>query len=94
MDIVNKQIIYKYYFSFPTVLWFFLAVIAVTLELSRGLDSVNNYLIYKGVFQHTYQQKYLYLAYPDEYDDANHYGPLFSMVIAPVAIFNNYVVNW
>ncbi len=92
MDIVNKQVkIYKYYFSFPTLLWFLLAAIAVTLELNRGLDSVNNYLIYKGVFQHTLQQKHLYVQYPAEYDDANHYGPLFSMVIAPFAIFNNYV---
>ena len=92
MDLVNKQIkIYKYSFSFPTILWFLLATIAVTLELSRGLDSVNNYLIYKGVFQHTLQQKLLYIQYPEEYDDANHYGPLFSMVIAPFAFFNNYV---
>ena len=92
MDIVNKQVkIYKYYFSFPTLLWFLLAAIAVTLELSRGLDSVNNYLIYKGVFQHTLQQKHLYIQYPAEYDDANHYGPLFSMVIAPFAMLNNYV---
>ena len=92
MDIVKKQIkIYKYYISFPTVLWFLLAAIAVTLELSRGIDSVNNYLIYKGVFQHTFQQKNLYLTYPAEYGDANHYGPFFSMVIAPFAIFNNYV---
>ncbi len=92
MNLVDKQIkIYKYTFSFPTLLWFLLAAIAVTLELSRGLDSVNNYLIYKGVFQHTFQQKHLYIQYPDEYDDANHYGPLFSMVIAPFAIFNNYV---
>ncbi|MBC7722626.1 MAG: DUF2029 domain-containing protein [Pedobacter sp.] len=92
MNLVDKQIkIYKYTFSFPTLLWFLLASIAVTLELSRGLDSVNNYLIYKGVFQHTFQQKHLYIQYPNEYDDANHYGPLFSMVIAPFAIFNNYV---
>ena len=92
MDLVNKQIkIYKYSFSFPTILWFLLATIAVTLELSRGLDSVNNYLIYKGVFEHTLQQKLLYIQYPAEYDDANHYGPLFSMVIAPFAFLNNYV---
>lgn len=92
MNIVNKQVkIYKYFISFPTLLWFLLAVIAVTLELSRGLDSVNNYLIYKGVFQHTLQQQHLYLQYPTEYDDANHYGPLFSIIIAPFALLNNYL---
>jgi len=57
MNLVNKQVkIYKCELSFPTILWFLLAVIAVTLELTRGLNSVNNYLIYKGVFQHTLQQ--------------------------------------
>lgn len=92
MNIVNKQVkIYKYFISFPTLLWFLLAAIAVALELSRGLDSVNNYLIYKGVFQHTLQQQHLYLQYPTEYDDANHYGPLFSVIIAPFALLNNYV---
>jgi hypothetical protein len=92
MNIVNKQVkIFKYTVSFPTILWFLLAAIAVTLELSRGLDSVNNYLIYKGVFQHTLQRQHLYLQYPTEYDDANHYGPLFSIIIAPFALLNNYV---
>lgn len=92
MNIVDKKVkIFKYAVSFPTILWFLLAAIAVTLELSRGLDSVNNYLIYKGVFQHTWLQKHLYIQYPTEYDDANHYGPLFSIVIAPFALFNNYV---
>lgn len=92
MDIVNKQIkIYKYSFYVPTLLWFLLALVAVTLELSRGLNSVNNYLIYKGVFEHTLQQTHLYIQYPQEYDDANHYGPLFSILIAPFALFNNYI---
>jgi len=92
MNIVNKQVkIYKYHLSLPTLLWFLLAAIAVTLELSRGLDSVNNYLIYKGVFQHTLQHQNLYLQYPNEYDDANHYGPLFSIIIAPFALLNNYL---
>ncbi len=92
MDIVSKQIkIYKYSFYVPTILWFLLALVAVTLELSRGLNSVNNYLIYKGVFEHTLQQTHLYIQYPQEYEDANHYGPLFSVLIAPFALFNNYI---
>lgn len=92
MNIVNKQVkVYKYEVSLPTILWFLLAAIAVTLELSRGLNSVNNFLIYKGVFQHTLQHQNLYLQYPSDYDDANHYGPLFSVIIAPFALLNNYI---
>ncbi len=46
----------------------------------------NNYMIYKGVFEHTLKQTNLYLTYSDEYTDKNHYGPLFSLVIAPFAL--------
>jgi len=46
----------------------------------------NNYLIFEGVFHHTIDQVSLYDTYPDEYEDMNHYGPFFSVVIAPFAI--------
>lgn len=71
---------------FPVFLWFVLAMVAAIAEISRGLDAINNYEIFSGVFHHTLQQKNLYLAYPGEYADANHYGPLFSILIAPFAL--------
>ncbi|WP_443937881.1 glycosyltransferase family 87 protein [Pedobacter sp. MW01-1-1] len=47
--------------------------------------SYNNYLIFKYVYWHTVDFKNLYDAYP-EYQDSNHYGPLFSIFIAPFAL--------
>jgi hypothetical protein len=49
-------------------------------------NSHNNFLIFRGVFWHAWQGQSLYAAYPNEYWDVNHYGPLFSLVIAPFAV--------
>ncbi len=76
----------SYRFAIISVLWFGAAILAVLLELGRGTHSVNNFLIYKGVFEHTVRQTNLFLEYPLEYADRNHYGPLFSMLIAPFAL--------
>ncbi|MDQ0967978.1 hypothetical protein QFZ20_003381 [Flavobacterium sp. W4I14] len=45
----------------------------------------NNYLIFKYVYWHTVDLQNLYNNYP-EYLDSNHYGPLFSVFIAPFAL--------
>jgi hypothetical protein len=66
------------------ITWFTLAFIAVLAEVLR--HSINNYYIFKQVFWHVVDQKNIYLLYPVEYKDANHYGPLFSLVIAPFAV--------
>ena len=63
-------------------LWMLLAVIAALTKLHR----CNNFLIFRGVFWHTWQQTSLYAPYPVEYGDVNHYGPFFSLVIAPFAV--------
>jgi len=47
--------------------------------------SYNNYLIFKYVYWHTIDLQNLYNNYP-EYFDSNHYGPLFSIFIAPFAL--------
>ena len=47
--------------------------------------------IYKNVFWHTLHQQNLYSLYPAEYMDKNHYGPLFSIIIAPFAILPNFI---
>lgn len=60
-------------------LWLLLPIIAGLIKVS------NNFLIFKYVFWHTVDQTSLYTAYP-EYWDTNHYGPVFSLVIAPFAI--------
>ena len=53
--------------------------------------SYNNFLIFKGVYWHTVNGTSLYAAYPTEYGDVNHYGPLFSLIIAPFAILPEWI---
>jgi len=67
----------------------FLLAVWIILGIISGLKGRaihNNYLIFKGVFFHTIEQVNLYLQYPAEYHDSNHYGPFFSLVIAPFAL--------
>jgi hypothetical protein len=71
--------------KWPTILWFTLAFASVFFKAIRGPERYNNYLIFKNVFWHTLQQKNLYASYPLEYLDTNHYGPVFSILIAPFA---------
>lgn len=77
--------------TLPVLLWFLISIAAAIAEMSRGESSINNYLIFKGVFQHTIHQQNLYSLYPNEYFDSNHYGPLFSILIAPFALLPLYV---
>lgn len=76
----------RYKLSFEAIIWFALAIVTVLSEVLRGRHSVNNYFVYEGVFQHTLRQVNLYAEYPAEYADLNHYGPVFSMLIAPFAL--------
>lgn len=72
----NKKII--------LVIWILLASISAIKQYLIGND--NNYLIFKNVFYHTLEQKSLYATYPNLYFDHNHYGPIFSLFIAPFAL--------
>jgi len=58
-------------------------VIAAVLKYNR---TDNNFRIFRGVFWHTLQGTSLYGEYPLEYFDVNHYGPFFSLVVAPFAL--------
>ena len=60
-------------------LWMLLAVVAALAKM----HSHNNFLIFRGVFWHTWQEVSLFAEYPQEYFDVNHYGPFFSMAFAP-----------
>jgi hypothetical protein len=83
--------VYKYNITPVTILWFVLAIAAVTAEAVRGPGAINNYLIFKNVFRHTIHQQNLYVDYPSEYFDQNHYGPAFSILIAPFALLPDVV---
>ena len=67
------------------VLWMLLPVIATLTKFK----SYNNFLIFRYVFWHTIDHTSLYTSY-EQYYDTNHYGPFFSLVIAPFAIFPEY----
>lgn len=51
----------------------------------------NNYLIFIYTFFHAREHLSLFAPYPGIYDDMNHYGPLFSLVIAPFAALPEYL---
>ena len=77
----------KPFFTQPRTLfglWTFLAVIAGITKIVPHRH--NNFLIFRGVFWHTLQKLSLYDFYPKEYNDHNHYGPIFSLLIAPFAV--------
>jgi hypothetical protein len=60
----------------PAALW--------ALDFSKNRH--NNYKIFKHVFWNLLERRNLYLPYPERYGDANHYGPVFALVIAPFAL--------
>lgn len=78
---------HKPFFTNPRTLfglWTLLAVVAGLTKMAPHRH--NNFLIFRGVFWHTIQKLSLYDFYPAEYNDHNHYGPIFSLVIAPFAV--------
>jgi len=68
-------------------LWMLLALVAAAMKM----HSHNNFLIYRGTFWHLWQQTSLFAEYPKEYFDTNHYGPLFSLVVAPFAVVPEWI---
>ncbi len=65
------------------ILWTLLPIVAAIAKMSRH----NNFLIFRHVYWHVVDQLPLYELYPNEYFDYNHYGPAFSVVVAPFALF-------
>jgi hypothetical protein len=51
----------------------------------------NNYKIFIGVYHHLVSSTNLYIEYPNEYFDTNHYGPLFGVLIAPFALLPYFI---
>ena len=68
-----------------TLLWLWM-IIAISGMYRFGHGRENNFLIFKYVYWHVVDKLPLYIQYPSEYFDMNHYGPAFSLVIAPFAI--------
>ncbi|WDF53382.1 glycosyltransferase family 87 protein [Mucilaginibacter sp. KACC 22063] len=67
--------------------WVLLILVAVFCwQLKYFHNRYNNYKIFKYVYSHTTEEKNLYADYPEEYYDSNHYGPVFSVIVAPMAL--------
>lgn len=81
-------------FYLANLIWLLLACSAVTAEIARGMSSIDNFLIYRGVFNHVTQLKNLFILYPNEYESFNNYGPAFSLIIAPFALLPVYLGCW
>ncbi len=66
-------------------------ILAIVASLKQYLHGTfNNYLIFKYVFWHTWWQKPLY-ELDTAYYDSNHYGPFFSVIIAPFALLPDWL---
>lgn len=73
-----------------SVLWF--CIIPIVLIKHFFLSRLgNNYFIYKYTYWHAQQGITLFGYYPGEYLDKNHYGPLFSIIMAPYALLPDWL---
>ena len=67
-----------------------LLVVAVAVKQFFKPSINNNYLIFKYAYFHAVDHLNLYIVHP-EHLDTNHYGPFFSLLMAPFAILPNYL---
>ncbi|MBC7653287.1 MAG: DUF2029 domain-containing protein [Oligoflexus sp.] len=75
--------------NFVVGLYILIAIITGFKQYYR--ESFNNYKIFKYTYYHTINQQPLYENYPQQYDDSNHYGPVFGLIVAPFALLPDYL---
>jgi hypothetical protein len=71
-----------------SLLWLAVAVVLACIRISAGRWGMNNYLLFEGIIRHLANRQNIFWDFWWEYDDANHYGPSFSVVIAPFAMLH------
>jgi len=71
-------------YKFAGILYFLVATVIWIFKYFN--NRYNNYSIFKYVYYHTVAKTNLYDYYPKEYYDSNHYGVLFSLIIAPFSL--------
>lgn len=95
LNSVNKKITSFFNLSFFNnrlyiiSIWIIITLLSVVKQLKIG--NYNNYKIFKNVYFHIIEKLPLYKEYPLEYFDHNHYGPIFSLLIAPFAVLPDYI---
>jgi len=71
--------------------WVLTAVAAFVLKFRQGEGGYNNYVIFKNVFFNFRAENSLYAPQPEIYNDLNHYGPFFALIIAPFALLPDWM---
>lgn len=76
------------------LIWVITGIAFAVIKLSIG--KFNNYKLFKGVYWHALDGLSLYAKYPQECKDSNHYGILFSLIIAPFAALPDWlgIILW
>ncbi|WP_169743937.1 glycosyltransferase family 87 protein [Kaistella jeonii] len=77
----------KYIFG----IYLLVSVLSAIAKFRGGPAKYNNYLIFKNVFYNTLHENNIYLRYPEVHLDSNHYGVFFSLLIAPFAVFPDWL---
>ncbi len=87
-DKTVKEKFLKFISDYRIIFVIYVIVSAITAysKYKRGTGGYNNYLIFKGVFYNTLQERNIFAQYPDLFFDSNHYGIFFSLLIAPFAM--------
>lgn len=73
------------------VIYLAVGILSALAKYGRGPLKYNNYLIFKNVFYNTIHENNLYSEYPELYFDKNHYGIIFSALIAPFTLFPDWL---
>jgi len=73
------------------IIYIIVSAASALSKYKRGPGAYNNYLIFKNVFFNTLKERNLYAHYPDLYFDCNHYGIIFSALIAPFAVMPDWM---
>lgn len=81
----------KFYQDNRFVLFIWVLITLIFVIDSWITNRYNNYLIFENTFRNLLHERSLYAYYPAYHDDSNHYGPVFSVLIAPFAIFHNWI---
>jgi len=91
-----KSFFKSQFFRNPKNLFYLWVIILPLIPWIKYLlgDPANNFQIFRNVFWHTIDKLPLYLNYPKEYYDLNHYGVFFSLLIAPFAVMPKWFGLW
>lgn len=73
------------------VLLLWLSITLIFVVDSWITNRFNNYLIFENTFRNLLHQQSFYAAYPEFHEDSNHYGPVFSLIVAPFASLPNWL---